>query len=63
MAENTTFEPKSTPMLPESNVENLRPAFEAEALAGVLKPPTLHTTAAFVVTAAELNVTVREGLA
>jgi len=41
----------------------VRPAFEAEALAGVLKPPTLHTTAAFVVTAAELNVTVREGLA
>ena len=54
---------KSTPTPPESNVENVRPAFAAEALAGVLKPPTLHTTAAFVVTAAEVNVTVREGLA
>ena len=63
MAGNTTFAAKSTPMLPESNVENLRPAFAAEALVGVLKPPTLHTTAAFVVTAAELNVTVSEGLA
>ena len=62
MAGNTTFAAKSTPMLPESNVENLRPAFAAEALVGVLKPPTLQKTW-FVVTAAELNVTVREGLA
>ena len=53
---------KSTPTPPELNVENVRPAFAAEALVGVLKPPTLQKTW-FVVTAAELNVTVSEGLA
>ena len=62
MVGNTTFPAKSTPMLPESNVEIAIPLVAAASLAGVLKPPTLHTTVLFVVAVAVPRVIVREEL-
>ena len=62
MAGITTFAAKSTPMLPESNVEIVTPLLAAAAFAGVLKPPTVHTTFLFVVAVAVPRVTVREEL-
>ena len=63
MAGNTTFAAKSTPMLPESNVEIATPLVAAAALAGVLKPPTVHTTFLFVVAIAVPRNMMREELA
>ena len=63
MAGITTFAAKSTPMLPESNVEIVTPLVAAAVLAGVLKPPTVHTTFWFVVAVAVPRVMVREELA
>ena len=62
MAGNTTFAAKSTPMLPESNVEIATPLLAAAAFAGVLKPPTVHTTFWFVVAVAVSRNIVREEL-
>ena len=62
MAGITTFAAKSTPMLPESNVEIVTPLNADAAFAGVLKPPTLHTTFLFVVAVAVSRVMVREEL-
>ena len=61
MAGITTFAAKSTPMLP-SNVEIVTPLVAAAALAGVLKPPTVHTTFWFVVAVAVSRNIVREEL-
>ena len=63
MAGITTFAAKSTPMLPESNVEIATPLVAAAALAAVLKPPTVHTTFLFVVTIAVPREMMREELA
>ena len=49
-------------MLPESNVEITTPLVAAAALAGVLKPPTVHTTFLFVVAVAVPRNIVREEL-
>ena len=62
MAGITTFAAKSTPMLPESNVEIVTPLVAAAALAGVLKPPTVHKTVLFVVAVAVPREMVREEL-
>jgi hypothetical protein len=50
-------------MLPESNVEIATPLVAAAALAGVLKPPTVHTTFLFVVAIAVPREMMREELA
>ena len=62
MAGITTFAAKSTPTPSESNVETETPLVAAVALAGVLKPPTVHTTVLFVVAVAVSRVMVREEL-
>ena len=62
MAGITTFAAKSTPTPPESNVETETPLVAAVALAGVLKPPTVHTTFLFVVAVAVPREMVREEL-
>jgi hypothetical protein len=49
-------------MLPESNVEIATPLVPAAALAGVLKPPTMHTTFLFLVAVGVPRVIVREEL-
>ena len=64
MAGNTTFAAKSTPMLPgKSSVEIETPLVAAAALAGVLKPTTVHTTIRLVVAVAVSRNIVREELA
>ena len=62
MAGNTTFAAKSTPILPESNVEITTPMVAAKAFAGVLKPPTVQTTIWLLVSVGVSRVMVREEL-
>ena len=63
MAGITTFAAKSTPTPSESNVEIETPLVAAAALAGVLKPTTVHTTIRLVVAVAVSRNIVREELA